>query len=107
MCPAKAWPTSKRPPRTHRIVALDGVCGAHFGVASPDTTRVKTRESELCAKTGEDIFDAVVMVNASGRPEMTAALPAVIMALKEALSLNVEHSAIYDLAYLLTVEDVA
>jgi len=27
--------------------------------------------------------------------------------LKEALSLNVEHSAIYDLAYLLTAEDVA
>ena len=91
----------------HRLVALDGVCGAHFGVASPDTTRVKTRESELRAKTGEDVFDAVVMVDATGRPEMTAAVPAVIAVLKEPLSLNVEHSAIYDLAYLLTAEDVA
>jgi hypothetical protein len=91
----------------HRIAALDGVCNAHFGVAAPDTTRVKTRESELRAKTGEAIFDAVVMVDATGRPEMTAALPAVVAMLKEALSLQVEHSAIYDLAYLLTAGDVA
>ena len=91
----------------HRIVALDGACGAHFGVAAPDTTRVKTRESELRAKTGEDVFDAVVMVDATGRPEMAAALPAVISTLKDALSLQITHSAVYDLAYLLTAEDVA
>jgi hypothetical protein len=91
----------------HRIAALNGVCGAHLGVAAPDTTRVKTRESELRAKTGEDIFDAVVMVDATGRPEMISALPSVLVMLKEATNSNVEHSAVYDLAYLLTAEDVA
>ena len=49
----------------------------------------------------------VLKGRATGRPDMTAALPPVIATLKEALSLHVEHSAIYDLAYLLTEEDVA
>ena len=30
----------------HRIAALDGVVGAHLGVAALDTTRVKTRETD-------------------------------------------------------------
>jgi hypothetical protein len=92
---------------SHRMLALDGIVGAHFGVAAPDITRVKTRESELRAHTGEDIFDAVVMVDSTGRPEMTAALPAVHALIKQAVNVVSEQSAVYDLAYLLTAEDVA
>jgi hypothetical protein len=91
----------------HRIAAVAGVVGAHLGVAAPDTTRVKTRETELRADTGEDIFDAVVMVDGVGRREVEAAMPAVHDLLRDALTIKSEQSAVYDLAYLLTAEDVA
>jgi hypothetical protein len=91
----------------HRIAALDGVVGAHLGVAAPDTTRVKTRETELRADTGEDIFDAVVLVDGVGRRELEAAMPAIKAALQDTLKIASEQSAVYDLAYLLTAEDVA
>jgi len=91
----------------HAIAAIDGVVGAHLGVAAPDTTRVKTRETELRADTGEDIFDAVVLIDGVGRRELEAAMPKVHAALKDALQIASEQSAIYDLAYLLTAEDVA
>jgi len=90
----------------HRITSLDGVTGAHLGVAAPDTTRVKTRETELRASTGEDIFDAVVLVDGVGRREVEAAMPSVHAVLKETLKIASEQSAVYDLAYLLTAEDV-
>ena len=91
----------------HRIATLDGVVGAHFGVAAPDITRVRTREQELRASTGEDIFDAVVVVDGVGRRELETATPAVRTILKEALNIASEQSAVYDLAYLLSAEDVA
>lgn len=91
----------------HLIAALDGVTGAHLGVAAPDTTRVKTRETELRASTGEEVFDAVVMVDGVGRREVTAVMPAVRGLLGEAVKIVSEQSAVYDLAYLLTADDVA
>jgi len=91
----------------HRMVALDGIVGAHFGVAAPATTRVKTRESELRAKTTEEVFDVVVMADSTGRQDMTAAMPAVHALLRESLKIFAEQSAIYDLAYLLTTDDFA
>jgi hypothetical protein len=91
----------------HRIAALDGVVGVHLGVAAPDTTRVKTRETELRAATGEEVFDAVVMVDGTGRRELEAIMPTVREMLREAVQIRSEQSAVYDLAYLLTAEDVA
>ena len=91
----------------YRIAVLDGVTGAHFGVASPATSRVKTRETELRTATGEEVFDAVVMVDGTGRREVEAALPAVHALLHETVEIAAEQSAVYDLAYLLTAEDVA
>ena len=91
----------------HRIVAIDGITGAHFGVAAPDTTRVRTRETELRSRTGEDVFDAVVMVEGIGRREVDATLPAVGDLLNDALETTSETSAVYDLAYMLTAQDIA
>jgi hypothetical protein len=90
----------------HRMVALDGIVGAHFGVAAPATTKVRTRESELRAKTTEEVFDAVVMADSTGRQEMMAAMPEVHALLRQSLKIVSEQSAVYDLAYLLTAEDV-
>lgn len=90
-----------------RFAALDGVTGAHLGVAAPDTTRVKTRESELRHQTGEEIFDAVVMVEGIGRGEVEGAMGAVDSVLCEAVSIRSTQSAVYDLAYLLRAEDIS
>ena len=91
----------------HRIAVLDGVCGAHLGVAAPQTTRVRTRESELRASTGEDVFDAVVLVDGVGRRELTRVMPDVQQLLDAALTITSREAGIYDLAYLLTSEDEA
>jgi len=89
------------------IVALDGITGAHFGVAAPDTTRIKTRETELRHQTGEDVFEAVVMVEGIGRREVAGAMDAVHVMIRATIEVVAEQSAVYDLAYLLTAEDVA
>jgi hypothetical protein len=91
----------------HRIALLDGVCGAHLGVAAPQTTRINTRETELRASTGEDVFDAVVLVDGVGRRELTRILPEVQKLLDAALTTTSQQVGIYDLAYLLMAQDVA
>jgi len=91
----------------HRIALLDGVCGAHLGVAAPQTTRINTRETELRASTGEDVFDAVVLVDGVGRRELTRMLPEVQELLDAALTTTSHQVGIYDLAYLLMAQDVA
>src|SRR3954463_14732557 len=90
----------------HRIALLDGVCGAHLGVAAPQTTRIKTRESELRASTGEEVFDAIVLVDGVGRRELNRVVPDVQKLLQAALAMTSHDTGIYDLAYLLTAEDV-
>ncbi|HUC63333.1 MAG TPA: hypothetical protein VMF53_15395 [Alphaproteobacteria bacterium] len=91
----------------HRIAAIDGITGAHFGIAAPDVTRVKTRESELRAATGEAVFDALAMVEGVGAREVAAALPDVRRQLGAAVKIAAEQSAVYDLAYLLRSDDLA
>ncbi len=91
----------------HKIVCLKGICAAHLGVAAPQITRVKTRESELRAATGEDVFDAVVLVDGVGRRELKAALAEIDNLLDAALSITSRRAGVYDLAYLLTAGDVA
>jgi hypothetical protein len=88
-----------------RIAALDGVTGAHFGVAASATTRVKTKESELRHQTGEEVFDAVVMVEGTGRREIEAAVGTADSLLRAAVAIRSAQSAVYDLAYLLGSED--
>ena len=91
----------------HHVAAMTGVVGAHLGVAAPDTTRIKTRESELRAKTGEDVFDAVVIVDGVGRRELEAILPQVQALLAAELKIAAAQADVYDLAFLLSAEDVA
>ena len=91
----------------HCIAAVDGVVGAHLGVAAPGTTRVQTREAELRASAGEDVFDAVVIADGVGRRELEAAMTHLQSILKGAIEIAAVQSGVYDLAYLLTAEDVA
>ena len=92
----------------HAIAALDGVTGAHLAVAAPEITRTKTKETELRAGTGEgEGFDALVMVEATGRRNLLAAMSGVRALLLDGLEVKAEQSGVYDLIYVLTAEDVA
>ena len=90
-----------------RIAALEGVTGAHFGVAAPDTTRVRTKETDLRQRTGEDIFDALVMVEGIGRREIEGIVGATRTIVRESVATASEQIAVYDLAYLLSPADGA
>jgi hypothetical protein len=90
-----------------RIFVLDGITGVHLGVAAPATTRIRTREAELRHQTGEDVFDAVVMVEGIGRCEVQGTMDAVHAMVHETVAVVSEQSAVYDLAFLLGAEDVA
>jgi hypothetical protein len=89
------------------MLALDGVTGAHLGVAAPATTRIRTRESELRHQTGEEVFDAVVMVEGVGRRELEGTIDAAQAMVRDTVEIAAAQSAVYDLAYLLRAEDLA
>ena len=75
-------------------------------MAAPATTRIDTRESELRAATGDAVFDAVVMLDTTGRREADAALATARAMLETALPIQSVCSAVYDLAYRLAAGEV-
>ncbi len=87
-------------------LALHGVTGVHVGVADPAVTRRPSTETALRALTGEDVFDAAVLLEGIGRREVTEALPAVEGALAPILAGAATAAAVYDLAYSLTTEEL-
>lgn len=89
----------------YEIMPLDGVTSVHIGYADSTVTRVQTRESELRKLTGEDVFDAVVMVDGIGRRELERVLPRIEALLTPAAGVASRESAVYDLAYLLAAGD--
>jgi hypothetical protein len=91
----------------HEIMPLEGISSVHIGYADPTVTRVHTRESELRKLTGEDVFDAVVMIDGIGRRELERAMPRIEALLTpDTAGVASKESAVYDLAYLLTSEEV-
>ena len=88
------------------MLAHHGVTSVHVGVADPDVTRTPTTESALRQLTGDDAFDAVVLVDGIGRREVEEALPAIEAALAPVTEGAVTASAVYDLAYSLTAEEI-
>ena len=80
-----------------RLLAIPGVTAAHLGVAAPETTRIRTRESEMRADTGEGVFGAVAMIEGVGRRALLAAGPAIDAVLTVAGGAGT--AAVYDLAY--------
>lgn len=88
----------------HEIMPMDGVSSVHIGYADPTVTRVQTKESDLRKLTGEDVFDAVVMIDGIGRRELERAMPRIEALLAAGAGVASKESAVYDLAYLLTPE---
>jgi hypothetical protein len=99
---AKADFSASAHPIAAGILPLEGVTGVHVGVADPSVSRVKTSESELRRMTGEEVFDAVVLVDGIGRRELERALPEIEAQLA---GIGQRAAAVYDLAYLLTADE--
>jgi hypothetical protein len=92
-------------PLAARILGLEGVTGVHIGFADPSVSRVKTSETELRKLTGEEVFDAVVLVDGIGRRELERVMPAIGTALAAHPFITAKASSVYDLAYLLTADE--
>ncbi|WP_210583319.1 hypothetical protein [Streptomyces sp. GESEQ-35] len=83
-----------------------GVTGIHLGWAEPETTRVRTAETDLRRLTGEEVFDAVLMVEGIGRREVEAVTPSAQKLLGQIGGIRDGEAAVYDLAYLLTSQEL-
>ncbi len=84
------------------IHQLDGISSVHFGIARPDASGAKTRETELRGMTKDGIFDAVAIVDGVGRREVEAVMPQVEKTLGAAGWTTARADiAVYDMAYAL------
>lgn len=91
-----------------KLSTVTGACGAHIGFARREISGVKTRETELRPDMAEKEFDAVVLVEGSGVPELQASVPdieAVIAA--SGCGLTAPATIVYALAYQLTADDMS
>lgn len=88
------------------LLDLEGVCAVHVGVARPDITGAKTRETELRGMTRDGVFDAVILVDGIGRREMTGLDQHITdRLLSRGLTIDPAEVAIYDMAFCLEPTD--
>lgn len=90
------------------LLAETGACGVHVGLARREISGVRTRETELRPGMAETEFDAIVLVEGSGLPELEASAGAIEAAIADS-GCGIGHPAtiVYNLAYHLTAADMA
>lgn len=89
------------------LLAVPGVCAAHVGLARPEVSGVRTKETELRPEMAEQGFDAVILVEGSGKPELDAATEAMERIIADCgLGLVRPGIQVYWLAYQLTADDM-
>lgn len=90
------------------LLAIPGACAVDIGLARPEYSDVKTRETELRPAMQERGFDAVVLVEGSGRPELETVAGAIEAAILGAgCGLADPQTLVYNLAYRLGEDEVA
>jgi len=90
------------------ILKLEAVSGVHIGLARDEVSGVKTRETELRPGMKEQRFDAVVLVEGSGKPELEASVGAIEAEISRSdCKLVNPKTIVYNLAYNLRNTDVA
>lgn len=90
---------------TGQVMALDGISSFHIGVARPDVTSAKTRETELRGMSRDGVFDAVVLVDGIGRREVEAVMSRIVSILDaKGWTVPEADSAVYDMAFMLEPE---
>ena len=89
------------------VLRIRGVCCAHVGVARPEVSAVRTRETELRPEMGEKGFDALVIAEGSGLPELEAALDEIRETVTAAdCALTEPQALVHNLAYHLSERDL-
>jgi hypothetical protein len=89
-------------PLAEAIMQLDGVSSVHIGIARPEASGAKTRETELRGTIRDGVFDAVLVVDGIGRRELAAVRPAVDKILRDAgWTVPPGEGALYDMAFCL------
>ena len=89
------------------LLAVTGACCAHVALARSEVSDVRTRETELRPEMTERAFDALVLVEGSGRPELEAMIGEIERTVTgSACGLTAPVSLVYDLAYQLAAADL-
>ena len=89
------------------LLDITAACGAHLGLAKTEVSGVKTRETELRPGMKEKEFDAVVLIEGSGLPELEASVPYYLEAIAaSSCGLGDPAVIVYNLAYQLSAADM-
>ncbi|MGH1361898.1 MAG: hypothetical protein ACRBC3_24325 [Burkholderiaceae bacterium] len=90
-----------------KLLQITAACSVSIGLARPEVSGVKTRETELRPGMNEPEFDAVVLIEGSGEPELQASLTAFEAAIADSrCGLVHPASIVYHLAYQLTADNL-
>lgn len=90
------------------LLGVTGACCAHIGLARSEISGVKTRETELRPKMSEKEFDAIVLIEGSGLPELIASTSDIEAAIADSgCGIGNPATIVYNLAYELTAADMA
>lgn len=90
------------------LLEITGVCCAHVALAHPEVSGVRTRETELRPEMSETSFDALVLVEGSGRPELETVIGEIERTVASSgCGLGDPVSLVYNLAYQLSARDLA
>ena len=90
------------------LLGITGACCTHVALARPEVSGLRTRETELRPEMAERGFDALVLVEGSGRPELEAAIGEIERTVTASpCGLTAPVSLVYDLAYQLAAADLA
>ncbi len=90
-----------------RLVAIDGITGAHIGMADAAVTSVPTREREARGATAEPVFHGVVLVEGLSRFDLSRLMPSIDEVIRTSgLGAKPTVTAIYDLSVSLTKADL-
>lgn len=89
------------------LLGLTAASGVHLGLAKTEVSGVKTRETELRPGMSEKEFDAIILVEGSGVPELIAAVPDYLEAIAASpCGLSNPETIVYNLAYQLSAQDM-
>ena len=91
-----------------KLASLDGMIGAHVGLADAAVTSVPTRERAARGATVEPVFHGVVMVEGVSRADLSQAMPTLADAIRSSgMGLLPAETGIYDLSLSLVKADLA
>jgi len=89
------------------LLAVKGVCCTHVGLARAEVANVKTRETELRPDMDEKTFDALIVAEGSGRPELETAIDEIEATIAaNGCGLINPATLVHNLAYQLSADDL-